>query len=126
LDEKRGYLDIFVRGADKQENPIARAGMLLNVVNTLPNSGQLERAKAPLESVRSLLSFSLAHNSDHRYPRYRRYLTILADLEDARISEAEGKFNDAIDKIDRLRTDFKVDLQKAQFQGLHLAIVREV
>ena len=68
LDEKRGYLDIFVRGADKQENPIARAGMLLNVVNTLPNSGQLERAKAQLESVRSLLSFSLAHNSDHRYP----------------------------------------------------------
>jgi hypothetical protein len=46
LDEKRGYLDIFVRGADKQGNPIARAGMLLNVVNTLPNSGQLERAKA--------------------------------------------------------------------------------
>jgi tetratricopeptide (TPR) repeat protein len=118
-------LDIFVGIADKEENPLERAGMLLNIVNTLPNSGQLERAKAQLESVRSLLSSSLARDSHHPYSRYHRYLTIAADLEDARISEAEGKFNDAIDTIDRLRTEFNTDLQKVQFQELHWAIERE-
>jgi len=123
--EYKKALDIFVGIADQQENPLERAGMLLNIVNTLPNSGQLELAKTQLESVRSLLSSSLARDSDHPYPRYHRYLTILADLEDARICEAEGKFNDAINKIDRLRTDYKVDLLKTQFQGLYWAIERE-
>jgi len=87
--EYKKALDIFVGIADQQENPLERAGMLLNIVNTLPNSGQLELAKTQLESVRSLLSSSLARDSDHPYPRYHRYLTILADLEDARICEAE-------------------------------------
>jgi tetratricopeptide (TPR) repeat protein len=118
----REALDIFVGIVDKLENPLERAEMLLNIVNTLPNSGQLELAKTQLESVRSLLSSSLARDSDDPYPRY---LTIAADLEDARISEAEGKFNDAIDKIDRLRTEFNADLLEVQFQELHWAIERE-
>lgn len=123
--EYKEALDIFVSLADKQEGLLEKAGMLLNVVNTLPNAGQVELAKTQLDSVRSLLSSSGGCDADHLYPRYHRYLTIAADLEDARISEAEGKFKDTIDKIDRLRTEFKADLQDAEFQELHWAIERE-
>lgn len=118
-------LDIFVGIADKQEHLLEKAGMLLNIVNTLPSTCQVALAKTQLDNVRSLLSSSGACDADHPYPRYHRYLTMAADLEGARISEAEGKFKDAIDKIDRLRTEFKADLQEAQFQEFHWAIERE-
>jgi tetratricopeptide (TPR) repeat protein len=123
--EYKKALDIFVGIADKQEHLLEKAGMLLNIVNTLPNTGQVALAKTQLDNVRSLLSSSWACDADHPYPRYHRYLTMAADLEDVRISEAEGKFKDAIDKIDKLRTEFKADLQEAEFQELHWAIERE-
>jgi tetratricopeptide (TPR) repeat protein len=118
-------LDIFASIADKQENPLEKAGMLLNIVNTLPSVDQVELAKTQLDSVRSLLSSPWACDADHPLTQHHRYLTMAADLEDARISEAEGKFKDAIGKIDRLRREFNADLQQAQFQELYWAIERE-
>lgn len=118
-------LDIFVSIADKQENPLEKAGVLLNIVNMLPSVDAVELAKTQLDSVRSLISSHGDAMADHPFPRYRQYLTMAADLEDARISEAEGKFKDAIGKIDRLRREFNADLQEAEFQELHWAIERE-
>lgn len=114
-------VDIFMRIADEQEN-LEKAAILLNAVNTLPNSGQIELAKAQLDVVRSILSRS---SSEDRDQPYYRYLVIAARLEDARICEAEGKFQDAIDRIERLESEFDADLQGPAFQELYWAIERE-
>src|SRR5215467_10279879 len=99
--------------------------MLLNVVNTAPNAGHVELAKNQLDAVRALLSDSSFSSFGDEYRRYHRYLVILANLEEARISEAEGKFQDALDKIDTLKRDFEADLREAAFQEPYWMIERE-
>jgi hypothetical protein len=88
----------------------SKAGMLLNVVSTLKDFGQLELARKQLDAIRSLLSSTSVDSPVPLKEQDPRARVIGVELEGARILGAEGKLPEAIERLNDVLAKYKTDL----------------
>lgn len=117
--------DVFLGLAKTTDDLFEKAGMLLNLTHTLKASGRLDLAKSQLNAARELLSLppnAVLGNADDEN---RRRLLIWAELEDARISEAENGLQEAIEELNGILANHQSELGKPAFAEIYQAVQRD-
>ncbi len=91
--------DEFLRAANHTDSILEKAGILLNAVTTLTQSGKYELARKHLDTVRGLLSDrkmgSLGPSEQNEFIG----ITVSVEVEEAEILTSEGRFEEAIKKF---------------------------
>lgn len=128
LRDQRKYkeaADILLSLANTTEDLFEKAGMLINLTHALKGSGRLDLAKSQLSAARELLALppnAVLGNADDEN---RRRLLIWAELEDARISEAESGLQKALEGLNCILTNHQSELSKPGFAEIYQAVQRD-
>lgn len=117
--------DLFLDLAKRTDNIFEKAGMLLNATNALKDSGRLDLAENQLQVVRELLVLPLGAALGAKDEEDRRALLIGVELEDARISAVQDKWQEAMAKLSGILANHQSELCKPSFARIYQAVQRD-
>ena len=117
--------EIFLSLARQIDNAFERAGMLLNVANSLKSAGHLADARKQLNLARELLISGQDCVFAKPDGEMRHRLLIGADVEEARISAAAGDVSGAIASLDAILTRQSSALSSDGYADVYQAIQRD-
>ena len=103
--------ETFRKAAENADNVIEKAGILLNLADTLTELGESNLASNQLRSARELLSIG---KSEHLSPSEEielKRLVMGVEVQDADILRADGQFQNALEKLQDLVRRYRDDPQ---------------
>jgi tetratricopeptide (TPR) repeat protein len=121
----REAADLFLELARDTEDLFEKAGLLLNVTQALQAAGRRDLAKNQLAAVRELLFRTADAVLSGADEENRRRLQIGVELEDARISAAQDKLQEAMAKLNGILANHQSELLKASFADIYQAVQRD-
>jgi tetratricopeptide (TPR) repeat protein len=118
--------DLLLSLAIATDDLFEKAGMLLNLTDTLKAAGTLDLARTQLNAARELLIFppnTVLGNADDEN---RRMLLIWAELEDASIVGADEKLQkEALASLNKTLADHQSELCRPNFAEIYQAVQRD-
>lgn len=117
--------DLFLDLAKDTDNLFEKAGMLLNATHALKGSGMFDLARNQLDLAREMLSFPPGSALGNEDDENRRRLIIWAELEDARISAAQDKLHEAMEKLNNALTNHQSEFRSARFADIYQTVQRD-
>ncbi len=102
---------LFMLAANRTENLLERAGILLNAATNLTQSDEQERSRNQLKQIRELLGSMnpSAFTSDEQDEFIR--VTVGIEIEEAEVLLTEGKIETAIEQLDPTLERFKNEIK---------------
>ena len=116
---------LFLDVSRSIDNFLEKAGMLLNVVHTLKDAGDLDGARKQLAAARELLALPPSTRLGLTDEQNWRMLLIGVELEDARLIAKEGRSREAIAKIDSILAEHQYELTNSNFPEVYLGVRRD-
>jgi tetratricopeptide (TPR) repeat protein len=117
--------ELFLYLAKRTDRAFERAGMLLNVTDSLKSAGHLAAARDQLDAVRGLLAIPQDAALAKADEEMRHRILIGVELEEARISAAEGEAGDAMARLNSILAGHGAELGKHGLADLYQAIQRD-
>jgi tetratricopeptide (TPR) repeat protein len=117
--------ELFLCLAKQTDRAFERAGMLLNVTDSLKSAGHLAAARDQLDAVRELLIIPDDAALAKADEEMRHRLLIGVELEEARMSAAAGETGDAIARLNATLASHRAEMGKRGFADLYQAIQRD-
>jgi tetratricopeptide (TPR) repeat protein len=109
-------VDEFYKIAEESEDPVDKAGVLLNLAATLRPLNEFSKAREELNAARRLVaSLDDSPVGTLRDPRLLQ-LELSLDFEDADISGYEGELEEALEKFDLLLREYGQTLKEPEFR----------
>ena len=103
---------LFMLAANRTENLLDRAGILLNAATSLTQSNEQERARNQLKQIRELLgSMNRSGFSKDEQDEFVR-VAVGIEIEEAEVLETEGKTEAAIEQLAATLTRFEDEIQE--------------
>lgn len=112
----REAFDEFLGVAAGIDDPIDKAGVLLNAVTTLNVAGEYEEARRHLSAARLLVPSLAESLVEGQYDDRLFKLQASLDFEDAEIFSFEGRLEIALAKFDSILEKYGQRLQQLQFR----------
>jgi tetratricopeptide (TPR) repeat protein len=112
----REAIDVFRTIAQNTEDPVDKAGVLLNVATTLKVLGEYDQAREQLEVARTLMVSSNDPHAVARRDHRVSQLEVSIEFDDADILSHEGKIEEALAKFDLLLKKHEQRLKEPEFR----------
>lgn len=123
--EYRQAAALFLDMSKSTDNFSEKVGMLLNVVQMLKETGDLEQAKKQLAAVQEALLLPPHTRLSQADEESRRKLVIGVQVEGARIFAGEGKLHEAMDTLDSVLAEHQSELSMPDFAEVNQAVQRD-
>jgi tetratricopeptide (TPR) repeat protein len=107
----------FSKAAAITEDSINRAGILLNLASTLTELARFDEAQAQIEEGRTLLLAARRPSPNGSDDLKIKDLEICFELQEAEISRAEGKYDEALSKLNALLSKHDKVLRKSEMRA---------